>query len=316
LSSRNLPQELSDAVEFFLAAQTGTLRDEATRLQETYGRAASSSNVSIAAYLATRLPATYAAISRVIELVAEVNPDFAPRSLLDIGAGPGTASWATLERWPGLDEITMVERDGRFAEIAENLAKTSTQPAMMNARISRSDMGGVAGKTELVVAAYVFAEQPEALAKELALRLWSATEGILIIVEPGTPDGFGRMRAAREALLGAGAFMVAPCTQANGCPIAGTDWCHFKTRLQRTRLHMQAKGAFVPFEDESFSFIAVSRKPMALPVARVIAPPTSNKVGTTLKLCGHSGIEELFVASRNKPAYKLSKKKNWGDSWG
>ena len=315
MSSRHLPQHLTDAVESIVASRRGTLRDQTADLREAYGRAASSSNVSVEAYLATRMPATYAAISRVFELVAEVSPDFSPHSFLDIGAGPGTASWAALERWPGLDQIMMVERDSRFADMAKALAATSTHPSLKNVHIARTDLEEAGLRAELVVAAYVFVEQSEAQAAKLANHLWEICEGTLIIVEPGTPEGFARIRAARAALLTRGAFMVAPCPHFSECPMSGTDWCHFKTRLQRTRLHMQAKNATVPFEDESFSFVAVSRVAQSLPQARIIAPPAGNKVATTLKLCGHGGIDVELVASRNKPAYKLSKKKSWGDSW-
>jgi hypothetical protein len=49
------------------------------------------------AYALARLPGCYAACSRIfIELAARL-PGFAPKSLLDFGAGPGTASWAAQE---------------------------------------------------------------------------------------------------------------------------------------------------------------------------------------------------------------------------
>jgi ribosomal protein RSM22 (predicted rRNA methylase) len=262
------------------------------------------------------MPATFAAISRVFELVAGIAPNFTPNSLLDVGAGPGTASWAAVEAWPALDKVTLVERDSRFADMATEFLKTSSHAALKVAHVERAEMAKLAGKGELVVAAYVFAEQRESLAGELALRLWEACQGLLIIVEPGTPDGFGRIRAARQALLEAGAFMVAPCPHEAQCPMEKLDWCHFKTRLQRSRLHMQAKGATVPFEDESFSFVAVAREKCILPQARITAPPLTTKVGTTLRLCAHGGVEQLNVASRDRPAYKLSKKKIWGDVWG
>ncbi|MGL1585795.1 small ribosomal subunit Rsm22 family protein, partial [Vibrio parahaemolyticus] len=40
------------------------------------------------AYALARMPATYAAIAASLNALAEVNPEFAPQSLLDIGAGP------------------------------------------------------------------------------------------------------------------------------------------------------------------------------------------------------------------------------------
>lgn len=316
MSDRSLPHALQSAIKDMLDADQGALWEGATALRSAYGRGHDSSDVPLSAYLAVRMPATYAAISRVLDLVADVAPDFAPKSILDIGAGPGTASWAAVDHWASLAQVIMVERDARFAELAQSLAQASEDEVLRSAPVERLDMGQVDKQAELVVAAYVFAEQQEDRAKQLALKLWEASTGFLIIIEPGTPEGFARVRAARAALLEAGAHMVAPCPHAGDCPMAGADWCHFKTRLQRSKVHMQAKDAHVPFEDESFSFVAVSRPAVFLPPARIIGPVKSNKVGATLRLCGHGGVEELVIASRDRAAYKFAKKSNWGDSWG
>lgn len=50
-----------------------------------------------AAYMAARMPACYAAVFKVLEEVSTRLPAFAPESMLDFGAGPGTAVWAARE---------------------------------------------------------------------------------------------------------------------------------------------------------------------------------------------------------------------------
>ena len=50
-----------------------------------------------AAYMAARMPACYAAVYKVLEEVSMRLPGFAPESMLDFGAGPGTAIWAAHE---------------------------------------------------------------------------------------------------------------------------------------------------------------------------------------------------------------------------
>jgi ribosomal protein RSM22 (predicted rRNA methylase) len=56
----------------------------------------------VAAYLAYRAPATYAAAAAVFRQAALQRPGWAPRSLLDAGAGPGAAAWAARAMWPSL----------------------------------------------------------------------------------------------------------------------------------------------------------------------------------------------------------------------
>src|SRR5437667_5517099 len=74
------------------------------------------------AYLATRLPATYATMRAVLAETARMRDDFAPASLLDAGAGPGTALWAARETWPDLAEAVLIERSGPIRELGERFS--------------------------------------------------------------------------------------------------------------------------------------------------------------------------------------------------
>ncbi len=304
--TQQLPAEITARINAWAQTHGTGDRAGAEALSVSYKQGADSSSISLAAYLTTRLPATFAAVNAVLERVQEVLPHFEPESLLDIGAGPGTASFAAQAKWPSLKSITMIEADARFANLARHLSP--------QAQVLHQPLQNLRQTATLVLAAYVFAELPESQAAAIAVRLWSATQSLLVIIEPGTPQGFARIRAARSSLINGGANIIGPCTHAQTCPLVKDDWCHFKTRLQRSRAHMQAKQAVVPFEDESFSWIAVSRQAAPLPKARIIAPPQVSKVAVSFKLCAEGGVSETAIASRNKPAYKLAKKKKWGDS--
>jgi ribosomal protein RSM22 (predicted rRNA methylase) len=50
------------------------------------------SELDALAYAIVRMPATYAAVTACLDALVEARPDFAPKSLLDVGTGPGTAS--------------------------------------------------------------------------------------------------------------------------------------------------------------------------------------------------------------------------------
>jgi ribosomal protein RSM22 (predicted rRNA methylase) len=261
------------------------------------------------AYAVARMPATYAACTAVFGRVAHALPDFAPASLLDVGAGPGTAAWAARAAWPELGTTTLLDRNPALRTLARQLSDAQG----VAAEIVAGDLATGMPQTDLVVASYVLAELPEAQAAAIATDLWRITEQALVLIEPGTPTGFARIRAARAALIAAGAHVAAPCTHDNVCPMAGDDWCHFSQRLSRSREHMALKGATVPFEDERYAYVAVTRAPVARTAARILAPPLESKPGLTFKLCDANGLRSAFVATRDKDTYRRVKKRGWGD---
>jgi ribosomal protein RSM22 (predicted rRNA methylase) len=154
---------------------------------------------------------------------------------------------------------------------------------------------------------------------------------MLVLVEPGTPAGFARIRVARAALIAAGGHVAAPCTHDNECPLQGCvgealsgsvrasdkkqpDWCHFSQRLARSRDHRIGKGASVPYEDERYAYVAVSRAPVVRgQVARIIKPVMEAKPGATLPLCEASGLRNAFIPRRDRYAFRIVRKKEWGD---
>ncbi len=309
--SFEIPPALRDALAAWLTAQSPAgLRQQTQHLRQAYAGGQNSTAVDLSAYLATRMPATFAAISFVLREVALVQPEFAPLTMLDVGAGPGTASFAAYSAWPRLQNFTLVEQDARFASLAETLAKQF----LPNHRVDRQNLLSAVPKAELVMAAYVLAELPKEQVAKAALHLWQQTDHTLILIEPGTSSGFARINACRKTLLAAGAHITGPCTHAAACPMAGQDWCHFKTRLQRSRVHMHAKAAVVPFEDEAFSWIAVSRLKAPLAKARIIGPPSTNKVAVTMRVCDELGLHDESFASRHKATYNAAKKLKWGES--
>jgi ribosomal protein RSM22 (predicted rRNA methylase) len=261
------------------------------------------------AYAVARMPATYAACAAVFARIVEIMPGFAPSGLLDVGAGTGAASWAAVGQWPGLTSVAMLDNNPALRTLARKLADSGP---LATAEILSGDLGAEKPKADLVVASYVLAELPEASASATARHLWADAPGMLVLIEPGTPDGFARIRAARAALIAAGAHVAAPCTHDKECPMQGGDWCHFSQRLPRSRDHMLLKQASVPFEDERYSYVVVTRERVASG-ARILAPPLETKAGLTFKLCDENGLRAQFVATRDKEEYRRVRKRGWGD---
>jgi ribosomal protein RSM22 (predicted rRNA methylase) len=164
-----------------------------------------------------------------------------------------------------------------------------------------------------VVAAYALAEVPADKQARAITALWAAARQMLVLVEPGTPAGFARLRAARDMLLSGRAVPVAPCPHDRGCPMTGEDWCHFAVRLPRSRAHMHAKAARLPFEDEKFAYLAMARAGQPTGGARIVARPQDSKAGMTLKLCSASGLSREAVPRRDKESYRNLRRAAWGD---
>lgn len=312
-----IPPSLNAAIQRYRAgSRAGSLAGKTAQMSERYRHGGRSDDaLDFNAYLTARLPATFAAVAYCLAELSRGNPQFSPRSLLDAGSGPGTVSWAVAASYPNISAVTFLDNNERFLELASNLASQSEHPALRQARALAGDINNLPPElsADLVVAAYALAELPVSQSRKTAVALWQACKNTLLIIEPGTPQGFARIAQVRAALMAEGAHLMAPCTHMNSCPVADPDWCHFSVRLTRSREHMHAKKARVPFEDEKFSYVIASRQRVPLHGARILAPPHETKAEIKFKLCTESGLDLHSVASRDKAAYKRGRKLEWGD---
>ena len=269
------------------------------------------------AYALARLPATYAACTAVFSQALQIAPSFVPISLLDAGAGPAGGSWAALAAWPSLRQVTWLDASVPFLDLAERLASHGPT-GLQNADARRADLTSpdALPRADLVMASYALAEIASSSQAALVERLWSACEGLLALIEPGTPAGYARILAARETLIAADAVILAPCGHAMACPLIPPDWCHFSVRLARSRDHRLVKGAEVPYEDEKFAYLVAARPHIAREPhqPRVLARPRVGKPGIELKLCGPDGLQARVVPKRDKPAYAVARRLGWGDA--
>jgi ribosomal protein RSM22 (predicted rRNA methylase) len=275
----------------------------------------------VLAYAFARLPATYAAAAAVFNVMGETLPAFQPRTMLDVGAGPGTATFAAVQAFEMLDNIRLIDANGELRKLALTLMAEADSEMLRQASDGRSYLQGHAltlldetTPADLVIASYTAGELAASEVARFTQLLWAATTGALVIIEPGTPASCGRILRMRGELIAAGAHVAAPCPHERECPLRPPDWCHFAQRLPRSRDHLHIKGAEVPFEDEKFSYVVLSRgKPQSIG-ARVLAPPKITKSAVTAKLCTDGGVVTDIAARRDPDAYRRRKSWRWGDS--
>src|SRR5580700_3894579 len=110
----NLPDDLRLALSSELATTSTSQKNMAnvaaglstryrTKPEQASGEGAFlRSQADVLAYTAYRMPATFAAVYATLVEIHLRRPDWHPRTLLDVGSGPGTAMWATSEIWPEL----------------------------------------------------------------------------------------------------------------------------------------------------------------------------------------------------------------------
>ncbi len=313
-----LPDALRAAIAEEVAdVSPAALSRAAARLSECYRAGkfsgAMSGPADRAAYLMTRLPATYAANATVFREFA-VRVDGPVRSLLDLGAGPGTAMWAAAETLPYLESFTAIERDVALLETGKRLASRGS--------CSLQQVGWMQGDIreinrpphDVVVLSYAIGELGDALA--VVRAAWKHAQMALVIVEPGTPAAFAQLVCAREMLIDLGAQIAAPCPHHHQCPLAArNDWCHFSARVERTSEHRRLKGGELGYEDEKFSYVIACKSPVHPAETRIVRHPLKHSGHVKLTLCTPEGLQHRTIGKSQKGLYRQARKTEWGDAW-
>lgn len=317
----DLPEQLRQQIEARAAAYPAAQLSQAARgLSERYrnstgqGKRLLQGEREALAYAIARMPATYGAVCRSLELALPCYGGEV-RSVLDVGAGTGAGSWAAQALLPLRAQYTCLEREPAMTALGRALMAEQEELAQA-CWLQRDVNNGLDGRqADLVLAAYMLGELAQADRERAVEALWDAARGMLLLVEPGTPAGFAGLRRAREQLLALGAQIAAPCPHGKLCPMAEEDWCHFTVRVTRSRLHRLCKGGEAPFEDEKFAFLAVCRSEARPAEARILRHPQKAAGHIGLTLCGAQGIGNCTVTKKQGAAFKQARKAEAGEAF-
>jgi len=320
----DLPLELRDALEEKFHGVSSRELGRATRdLSERYragsgkGAPVVRSTAEVLAYAAYRMPATYAATVAALTALREQRPNWHPRTMFDLGAGLGAGIWAATTVWPGLERITAIDAVGPMITAGQDLARKASHIGLQRAEWLRADLlvARLTERYDLVLVGYVLPELPASRVAEVIDRAWNATDGALVVLEPGTPEGYGRVLAAQDLLLAKGGFPLAPCPHLPPCRMPEGDWCHFSVRLPRSQIHRIAKGATMGYEDEKFSYVAVARAPAERVYSRILRHPQIRGGHVYLQVCAPGGPKTIVVSKRDRELFNRARKSSWGDTF-
>ncbi|MFF6998644.1 small ribosomal subunit Rsm22 family protein [Streptomyces sp. NPDC008313] len=270
----------------------------------------------VVAYAAYRMPATFEAVCAALDALVAAAPDWTPSGHVDVGGGTGAATWAVSATWRGTRPVTVLD----WAEPALALGReiAAANPALESAEWRRSRIGAALTleSTDLVTVSYVLGELTGADRASVVDAAAGAARAV-VVVEPGTPEGYARVIEARDRLIAAGFRIAAPCPHSAACPIVpGTDWCHFSARVSRSSLHRQVKGGSLAYEDEKFSYVAATRFPVTPAASRVVRRPQIRKGQVLLDLCEpDEALRRETVTKRHGPLYRAARDADWGDAW-
>src|SRR5260370_25178947 len=126
----DLPAELKAALDAKLQGfSRAGAASRAAAISKTYRDGGNSGAIATEAdalaYALARMPATYAAVTASLNALREITPHFAPKSLLDVGAGPGTATWAATEAFSSLQRLTLLDANSALRALALDLVRDS-----------------------------------------------------------------------------------------------------------------------------------------------------------------------------------------------
>ena len=256
------------------------------------------------AYALSRMPATYGAAHAALEEALELTPGV--RSLLDCGCGTGAVVLAAGEL-TALPECRALERESAMREVAARIFSELNVPCVPEeGDVLTSPLPGA----DLVTCGYVLGELAPEDRLRAAERMFAACRRGLLLLEPGTPEGYLTLARVRQHLEAAGARVAAPCP--GRCALPEGDWCHFAVRVQRSRTHRQLKEGSAPFEDEKFAWLYLTREDVNPGGARILRHPRVESGKITLRLCADGSVCDQEVRKKD-PLWKRARKCAWGE---
>ena len=260
-------------------------------------------------YAIVRMPATFQAVSAILEDLQDLH-DFKFRSFLDVGAGTGAATLSCFMHYP-FKESYALEREDAMRKLGQRLLSSMSFGDKIKWQAYDLTRDRLSLKADLVIESYMLNELNEKDLFKSVDQLYEASNQVLILVEPGTKAGFARIKQIRDYLIQKGGFIIAPCGCNATCKLDSEDWCHFSERVARSKLHKTIKEADVPYEDEKFSYLVISKEKIDQDYARILRHPYVSKGRIDLTYCKNGEVYERSVLKKDS-LYKQVRKKNWG----
>ena len=261
----------------------------------------------LGAYLLFYWPVSYAQARAVLgELPRR------PRSVLDLGSGPGPLAFAALDA--GASEATAADRSAPALALARALAAEAEEPLA-----TRSWSGGAAlpeGQFDAVTLGHVLNELgrgTSAIGERAALVERAAAQlrpgGSVVVLEPALRDTSRDLLQVRDLLVAHGFAVRAPCLWRGGCPalVKGSDWCHAERSWSPPPLlDALAREAGLHKEALKMSYLVLAprgeawQEPPPGRTFRIVSEPLEGKGRQRYMGCGPEGRVGLALQEKHR----------------
>jgi len=271
----------------------------------------------LGAYLLFYWPVSYAqARSTLSELTTR------PRAVLDLGSGPGPLAFAALDA--GATSVVAADRSKPALELARALSIEAGEG--MATREWSPEKPLPDGKFDLITMGHVVNElyngqiAPRAALLEKILEKVNP-HGSLVVIEPALRDTSRALLQVRDALVGKGYAVRAPCLFRGNCPalIKESDWCHAERAWRLPKIVEElARLSGLHKDTLKMSYLVLAPKGEAWPepppgsIFRIVSEALEGKGRQRFMGCGPEGriglaMQEKHENEKNRLFFKASR---------
>lgn len=284
-----------------VAAAVRTLSMGLTRDRELAGARYMDDPKLLAAYLLFYWPVSYA---QAREVLGEIGAR--PRSVLDLGSGPGPLAFAALDA--GAADVTAADRSVRALDLAKKLATDAEEGIATREWSPEKPLPD--GQFDLISMGHLLNELPaprrEPLVEAALAKL--RPRGSVVIIEPALRDTSRGLLTLRDQLVAKGYAVRAPCMFRGPCPalLREGDWCHAERAWRMPKLvENLARLAQLHKESLKMSYLVLApkgeewRAPPPGRVFRIVSESLEGKGRQRYMGCGPEGRVGLALQHKH-----------------
>lgn len=140
-------------------------------------------------------------VKRVLKETQALLPDFKPKRIIDFGIGVGSSSAAAIDIFGDIEWVHGIDASKSMRDCAQHVLANTGPRITTDASLATKSAHGNFDLALFVFTATDLPNIPATMAAAAVLWEKLSPNGVFVMVEPGTPDGFSNIRSVRTMLL-------------------------------------------------------------------------------------------------------------------